>query len=59
MSESHSDARPHTDEDERVEQIVRAGPRGAIVLVGISTAIVVALWFLFYFCVFLPRGVIH
>jgi len=48
-----------SSDDERVEQIVRAGPRGALVVAGIATAIVVALWFAFYFLVFLPRGVIH
>jgi hypothetical protein len=46
-------------EDERVEGIVRAGPRGALTVTGIAVAIVFALWFLFYFLVFLPRGVIH
>ena len=34
----------------------RAGPRGAIAVAGIATAIVVALWFAFYLFVFLPRG---
>ncbi|TCK33837.1 hypothetical protein B0G84_8175 [Paraburkholderia sp. BL8N3] len=41
-----------------VDKIVRAGPRGAIAIAGTSTAIVIGLWFLFYFLVFLPRGVI-
>jgi hypothetical protein len=43
-------------EDARIDEIVRSGPRGAIVIAGIATAIVVALWFAFYFMVFLPRG---
>jgi hypothetical protein len=43
-------------EDARIEKIVRSGPRGAIVVAGIATAIVIALWFVFYFLVFLPRG---
>jgi hypothetical protein len=38
---------------------VRAGPKGAVALAGIATAIVIALWFAFYFLVFLPRGVIQ
>jgi hypothetical protein len=46
-SESESDA---------VDAIVRAGPRGAVAVAGIATAIVVALWFAFYWLVFLPRG---
>ena len=32
------------------------GPRGAIAVAGIATAIVVAMWFAFYLLVFLPRG---
>jgi hypothetical protein len=43
-------------EDAKVEKIVRSGPLGAVVVAGIATAIVVALWFAFYFMVFLPRG---
>jgi hypothetical protein len=43
-------------EDEAVDRIVRDGPRGALALAGITTAIVVALWFAFYLLVFLPRG---
>ena len=43
-------------DDEAVERIVQAGPRGALVLAGIATAIVVALWFAFYLFVFVPRG---
>jgi hypothetical protein len=43
-------------EDTKVEKIVRSGPLGAVVVAGIATAIVIALWFAFYFMVFLPRG---
>jgi hypothetical protein len=46
-------------EDEKVDEIVRSGPGGAIALAGISTAIVIGIWFWFYFAVFLPRGVIQ
>ena len=38
-----------------VDAIVRSGPRGAIAVAGIATAIVVLLWFGFYLLVFLPR----
>jgi hypothetical protein len=48
-------ASPET-EDARIDEIVRSGPRGAVVVAGIATAIVIALWFAFYFMVFLPRG---
>ena len=43
-------------EDAKVDKIVRSGPLGAVVVAGIATAIVIALWFAFYFMVFLPRG---
>ncbi len=42
--------------DEEVDRIVRSGARGAIVLAGVSTAIVIGLWFAFYFLVFSPRS---
>jgi hypothetical protein len=43
-------------EKARIDEIVRSGPRGAVVVAGIATATVIALWFAFYFMVFLPRG---
>jgi hypothetical protein len=43
-------------EDARIGEIVRSGPNGAVAVAGIATAIVIALWFAFYFIVFLPRG---
>lgn len=56
-----SDARGPAEPGEahRVDEIVRSGPTGALAVAGIATAIVVALWFAFYFLVFLPRGVIY
>lgn len=42
--------------DARVDEIMRRGPTGAFALAGIATAIVVALYFGFYFFVYLPRG---
>ena len=44
-------------EDEAVDAIVSSGPSGAIAVAGVSTAIVIALWFAFYWFVFLPRSV--
>ena len=44
------------NEDAQIDEIVRSGPRGAVAVAGIATAIVIALWFAFYFMVFLPRG---
>jgi hypothetical protein len=43
-------------EDQSIDTIVRAGPRGAIAVAGIATAVVIALWFAFYLLVFLPRS---
>jgi hypothetical protein len=43
-------------EDERVDAIVRSGPGGAVAVAGIATAVVIALWFVFYLFVFLPRS---
>jgi hypothetical protein len=45
--------------DDEVETIVADGPKGAIVLAGIATACVVAMWFAFYLFVFLPRGALQ
>lgn len=42
--------------DEAVREVVARGPAGAIVLAGIATACVVAMWIAFYLFVFLPRG---
>jgi hypothetical protein len=50
-------AGPSTDED--VERVVAAGPHGAVAVAGVATLIVMAIWFGFYFFVFLPRGVVH
>jgi hypothetical protein len=46
-------------EQHAVERIVAEGPRGALVLAGIATVCVVAIWFAFYFMVFLPRGALQ
>ena len=46
---------PDADDDE-VDAIVGRGPSGAFAVAGIATAIVVALYFGFYFFVYLPRG---
>lgn len=43
-------------EEEHVDAIVRSGPGGAIAVAGVATAIVIALWFAFYWLVFLPRS---
>jgi len=51
---------PHADpQAAAVEEIVRQGPRGTFAVAGVATAIVVAIFFLFYFLVFLPRGAVQ
>ena len=43
-------------EDERVDTIVAEGTGGAFAVAGLATAIVVAIYFIFYFWAYLPRG---
>jgi hypothetical protein len=53
---------PDTDfaaEDQRVDEIVSRGPRGAFAVAGVATVIVVVLYFAFYFVVYLPRGAVQ
>jgi hypothetical protein len=45
--------------DERVNRIVAGGPGGALVVAGIATVCVVAMWLAFYLFVFLPRGALQ
>jgi hypothetical protein len=54
----NNDNREGQATDAAVERIVAAGPSGAIALAGVTTVIVFAIWFAFYFFVFLPRGTI-
>jgi hypothetical protein len=46
-----------TQHDADVNTILRSDARGAVVLAGLATAIVVAIWFAFYFLVFVPRAI--
>ena len=46
-------------EDHRVDEIVSRGPAGAFAVAGVATAIVVAIYFIFYFVVYLPRGAVQ
>ncbi len=39
-----------------VNAILRTGAPGALALAGIAVAVVIAIWFAFYFLVFLPRA---
>jgi len=46
-------------EEARVDEIVARGPSGTFAVVGVATFIVVAIFFLFYFLVYLPRGAVQ
>ena len=46
-------------EDHQVDEIVKRGPVGAFAVAGVATAIVVAIYFIFYSMVYLPRGVVQ
>jgi hypothetical protein len=45
-----------TPNDATADAILRSGATGAVVLAGIATAIIVAIWFAFYFLIFVPRA---
>jgi hypothetical protein len=44
--------------NDEVDEIVGRGPSGAFAVAGVATAIVVAIYFAFYFFVYLPRGAV-
>jgi hypothetical protein len=58
LAEPSVDPSANTD-DARVEEIVRSGPSGAFAVAGVATAIVVAIYLLFYLVVYLPRGAVQ
>jgi hypothetical protein len=43
----------------RVDEIVARGPLGAFAVAAVATLIVVAIYFLFYLLVYLPRGAVQ
>jgi hypothetical protein len=51
-----TDAGPPQPEDKAVDAILRSGAKGGLALAGLATAIVIAIWFAFYFLVFVPRA---
>ena len=44
-------------DDAAVSDTLRSGAIGAVVVAGLATAIVIAIWFAFYLAVFLPRAI--
>jgi hypothetical protein len=54
------DAAPDTGAEQgRIDAIVAKVPSGAFAVAGVATASVVAMWFAFYFLVYLPRGAVQ
>jgi hypothetical protein len=47
----------NAQQDAAVNAILQSGAKGAVALAGLSTAIVVAIWFAFYLLVFVPRAI--
>ena len=46
-----------TQQEADVNAILRSGARGAVVLAGLASLVVVAIWFAFYLLVFVPRAI--
>jgi hypothetical protein len=44
------------EQQRRVDVIVARGPRGAFAVAGVASALVVAMWVVFYVGVFVARG---
>lgn len=45
--------------ERRLNEIVAKGPSGTFAVAGVATFIVVAIVFIFYFVVYLPRGAVQ
>lgn len=46
-------------EQHAIDTVVARGPGGAFAVAGVATFLVVAMFFLFYFVVYLPRGTVQ
>lgn len=46
-------------EQRKIDEIVARGPSGAFAVAGVATFIVVAMFYLFYVLVYLPRGAVQ
>ena len=55
----HEKAAGAAEDDAAVEEIVGRGPAGTFAVAGLATAIVVVIFFAFYFLVYLPRGAVQ
>jgi hypothetical protein len=43
---------------EQLQPIVARGPRGALAVAGLAVTVLLAIWLLFFFVVFVPRGAV-
>ena len=59
MTDSENPQARDPAEDAAVDEIVSKGPAGTFAVAGLATAIVFAIFFAFYFFVFLPRGIVQ
>ena len=56
MIHEPTDSNPESEASQRtVDEIVSRGPGGALAVAGVAAILVTAMWFAFYFFVFLPR----
>ena len=46
-------------DQDKLDEIVNRGPVGTFAVAGLATAIVVLIFFAFYFIVYLPRGAVQ
>lgn len=58
MNDDRTDDEP-TATDQQVDDIVARGPAGTFAVAGVATAIVVAVYVVFYFAAYLPRGAVQ
>jgi hypothetical protein len=58
VPDSRRDVGEDAEEQERLEAALRIAPRGAFALAGTTVLLLILIWFLFYFFVFIPRGVV-
>jgi hypothetical protein len=47
-----------SERDAALNAVLRTGATGAVVLAGLATAAVVAMWLAFYVFVFMPRAIV-
>ena len=50
------DDQPEPPSDEAVDRVLSGGARGEVAIAGLATLIVLAIWFVFYVFVFVPRA---